>query len=175
MRKLKIVSFVSIFFIAAQMTGGYLANSIAIFTDTAHLASDMIGFSMSMIALKISMRPASHELTFGWHRAEILGTLMSVSFLVTLTLWLVVEATKRIINPQKVNSEIMAITAVAGLFFNLIQMKILHQGDGHYHLGGSHDHAGHNHDHGHSHEHGDDHKHEHKHDHGDAENHVHDE
>ena len=66
MRKLMIVSFVSIFFIAAQMTGGYLANSIAIFTDTAHLASDMIGFMMSMIALKISMRPASHELTFGW-------------------------------------------------------------------------------------------------------------
>ena len=99
MKKLKIVSVVSIFFIAAQMTGGYLANSIAIFTDTAHLASDMLGFMMSMIALKISMRPASHELTFGWHRAEIIGTLISVAFLLTLTIWLVVEATKRIITP----------------------------------------------------------------------------
>ena len=76
-----------------------MSNSIAIFTDTAHLASDMIGFMMSMIALKISMRPASKELTFGWHRAEVLGTLMSVAFLVTLTIWLVYEATFRVINP----------------------------------------------------------------------------
>jgi len=52
----------------------------------------------------------------------------------------------------------MLITAVAGLFFNLIQMSILHQGEGHYHLGGDdHDHEegeGHSHgegDHGHSH------------------------
>jgi hypothetical protein len=47
----------------------------------------------------------------------------------------------------------MAITAVAGLFFNLIQMKILHSGEGHYHLGGD--------DHGHSHGDGDDHGHSH--------------
>ena len=40
-------------------------------------------------------------------------------------------------------------------------MKILHSGDGHYHLGGGHDHS-HGHDHGHDHSH--DHKHKHKHD-----------
>jgi zinc transporter 2 len=99
MKKLKIVSVVSVFFIAAQLTGGILANSIAIFTDTAHLASDMIGFAMSMVALKISLRPASHQLTFGWHRAEVIGTLVSVAFLLTLTIWLVVEATRRILKP----------------------------------------------------------------------------
>ena len=172
MKKLILVSFVSIFFIAAQLYGGYMANSIAIFTDTAHLASDMIGFMMSMVALKISMKPASQELTFGWHRAEVLGTLMSVAFLITLTLWLVVEATKRIITPEDIDPDIMLITAIAGLFFNLIQMSILHQGgDGHYHLGGeSGGGCGHDHpkavaegdDHGHSHDHGD-HEHGHAH------------
>lgn len=104
MSKLKLVSFVSIFFIAAQLTGGYLANSIAIYTDTAHLASDMSGFIMSMIALKIGMRPSSSKLTYGWQRAEVLGTLLSVGFLVALTIWLMVEATDRIANPQKIES-----------------------------------------------------------------------
>jgi zinc transporter 2 len=99
MKKLKIVSFVSVFFITAQMIGGYLANSIAIYTDSAHLASDMIGFAMSMAALKMAMRPASKELTFGWHRAEILGTLISIVFLLTLTIWLVFEATDRVVEP----------------------------------------------------------------------------
>jgi hypothetical protein len=51
----------------------------------------------------------------------------------------------------------MFATAVLGLFFNLIQMKILHSGDGHYHLGGEHGHS-HDHDHGHSHSHDHNHK-----------------
>lgn len=120
MKKLKLVSFVSIFFIAAQLTGGYLANSIAIYTDSAHLASDMIGFAMSMSALKMAMRPASKELTFGWHRAEILGTLCSIIFLLTLTIWLVFEASDRVVNQVEVKGFEMIITAVAGLGFNLI-------------------------------------------------------
>jgi len=120
MAKLKLVAFVSIFFIIAQCIGGYLANSIAIFTDTAHLASDMIGFMMSMVAMKMSMRPSSKELTFGWHRAEIIGTMVSIIFLLTLTIWLVFEATGRVVKPQKVKGPEMAITAIAGLGFNLI-------------------------------------------------------
>ena len=72
-----------------------MANSIAIFTDTAHLAADMIGFAMSMMALTMSIKPASKELTFGWHRAEIIGTLSSIMFLLTLTLGLVFAAIQR--------------------------------------------------------------------------------
>ena len=97
--KLVLVMCVSSIFVVLQCIGGYIANSIAIFTDTAHLATDMLGFVMSMYALKVSLRPASKELTFGWHRAEIIGTLSSVMFLCTITIWLVFEASKRIISP----------------------------------------------------------------------------
>lgn len=72
-------------------------------------------------------------------RAEILGTLTSVVFLLTLTIMLVFFAVGRVVNPQEVKGVEMAITAVMGLFFNLIQMKILHQ-DGHD--GHDHDHEG---------------------------------
>jgi zinc transporter 2 len=41
----------------------------------------------------------------------------------------------------------MMFVAVMGLCFNLIQIRILHSGDGHYELGGHH----HDHDHGHVH------------------------
>jgi len=139
------------------LVGGYLANSIAIFTDTAHLSSDMIGFAISMAALKLAMRESSKEFTFGWHRAEILGTLLSIIFLLTLTIWLVFEAADRVITQPEVKGFEMAVTAVAGLFFNLIQMKILHSGEGHYHLGGDdhgHSHGDEGEDHGHGHSHG---------------------
>jgi len=171
--KLVIVMIVSSFFVVLQCIGGYLANSIAIFTDTAHLATDMLGFVMSMYALKVSLRPASKELTFGWHRAEIIGTLSSVMFLLTVTVWLLVEATKRIITPQPVLGLEMLITAIMAFFFNLVQMSILHQGDAAYHMGGEiGGGCSHGHDHGHDHEaadhvhaEGEEHDHDHEHEH----------
>jgi len=48
------VSTVTLFMCIAQGIGGYLANSIAMMTDTVHLATDMIGFAISIIALQIS-------------------------------------------------------------------------------------------------------------------------
>ena len=153
----------SIFFIAAELVGGWLANSIAIFADSAHLASDMIGFGISIVALRLAQKSSDDGLTYGWHRAEIVGTLISVATIWVMTVWLVVEATNRLFEPPKVLGGRMLLVAIASLIFNLIQMKILHSGDGHYHLGGDchdHDHD-HDHDHGHgqAHDHNADHFH----------------
>ena len=95
MRKLWMAGGVSIFFIAAELVGGYLAHSIAIFADSAHLASDMIGFGISMIAIKLAQRSSNDGLTYGWHRAEIIGTMISIATIWTMTVWLLVEATNR--------------------------------------------------------------------------------
>jgi len=104
---------------------------------------------MGMVALALTRRGESSEYTFGWHRAEILGTIVSIVFLLTLTIWLLVEATKRIFIDYIIDGEIMLITAVLSLIFNLIMMDVLHQGPGHDH---DHDHGdGHGHSHGHSH------------------------
>ena len=47
----------------------------------------------------------------------------------------------RFFEPPQVKGDLMLIVAIMGLIFNLIQMKILHSGEGHYHLGGEHDHG----------------------------------
>lgn len=146
MGQLKCVLFVGIFFVCAQGVGAYMAGSIAIATDCAHLASDLVGFVMSMVALALTRKAASTEYTFGWHRSEIIGTIVSIVFLLTLTIWLLVEASKRIFVTYQIDGEIMLITAVLSLFFNIAMMKVLHQGPGHDH---DHDHG--DHDHGHSH------------------------
>ena len=165
MGKLCLVSWVSIVFIACQLTGGLLAGSIAIMCDTAHLATDMIGFIVGIVALKLSMASANSELTFGWQRAEVVGALFSVIFLICITLWLVVEAVDRVLEPGEIDADIMMFIAVVGLIFNLIQMQILH--DDHSHGGGEEGGHGHSHEggvidgddvqyHGGGHSHGDD-------------------
>ena len=92
-KKLITVSIVSVFFITVQVIGGWLAGSIAIFTDAAHLASDLLGFSVSIVALNLSQKAADTKFTYGWSRAEIIGTLVSVASIWVMTIWLLVEAT----------------------------------------------------------------------------------
>ena len=49
--------------------GGYLAGSLAVSTDAAHLLTDMFGFSVSLAAIQVAVRPASNQFCFGWLRA----------------------------------------------------------------------------------------------------------
>lgn len=126
MYQLKCVTCVGFFFVTLQGIGAYLANSIAIATDCAHLATDLIAFILGICALALTRRGKSHDYTFGWHRSEIIGSIMSIVFLLTLTIWLLVEATQRVFIKYEIDGEIMLITAVLSLVFNLILIKILH-------------------------------------------------
>jgi zinc transporter 2 len=126
MKKLICASCVSVVFIALELYGGYLAGSIAVFADSAHLGSDILGFAISMIALKLAQKSKSDSLSFGWHRAEIIGTLISVCTMWLMTIWLVVEATHRFYEEPELEGLTMLIVAIISLFFNLIQIYILH-------------------------------------------------
>jgi Co/Zn/Cd efflux system component len=41
-------------FMSIEIVGGYLANSIAIMSDAAHLISDVLGIGFSMVGLIIA-------------------------------------------------------------------------------------------------------------------------
>lgn len=59
----------------AVPTGGYLARSLAIMTDAAHLLTDVGSMSVSLFSLWVSNRPPTKTMTFGWHRSgELRGT-----------------------------------------------------------------------------------------------------
>ena len=92
-KKLIIVLMTSFVFIAIQIAGGILANSIAIMSDAAHIASDVIGFGISICALKIAHRRANSQYTFGYHRVEIVGAFCSIFTIWIMTVWLFYEAT----------------------------------------------------------------------------------
>lgn len=73
-----------------------------------------------MIALKLSQIGKSDSLSYGWHRAEVIGTLISVATMWIMTVWLVVEATYRFFEPPKVEGLAMLVVACIGFVFNLI-------------------------------------------------------
>jgi zinc transporter 2 len=136
-----------------EIIGGYLANSIAIMSDAAHLLSDLLGFLISIISIYISRKVAKNNMSYGYHRAEIIGALVSIVLIWALTLWLLYEATLRIIIPPQVDGFIMIIISIIGFSFNVIMGIVLTKS------GVAHSHGLHKCDHDHDHEH--EHEHEH--------------
>lgn len=120
----KVCIFCSIFMVI-EFFGGWIAGSLAIMTDAAHLLSDLSGFLISMVSLWIALRPADRTLTYGYHRAEVIGALSSVLIIWCLTVWLIIEACHRFFNPQPITSSLMLGISLCGLSFNLIMSKIL--------------------------------------------------
>lgn len=128
-------------YVIIEFIGGYISGSMAIMTDAAHLLSDFSGFVISMASVWIGTKEASRRLTFGYHRAEVIGALASVILIWGLTLILVLEAIERVIHPVDVDGKTMLITAFLGLVFNLIMVKVLHGSHSHSHHGCSHSNA----------------------------------
>ncbi|KAG9355387.1 hypothetical protein JZ751_000225 [Albula glossodonta] len=156
-KRLYVVAVICLIFMVGEILGGYFAGSLAVMTDAAHLLVDFTSFLISLCSLWLSSRPATHRLNFGWHRAEILGALVSV-----LTIWLVTGvlvylAVLRIISDDyEIEGTIMLITSSCAVLANIIMALTLHQsGHGHTHggLGSSGQHS-HGKDSSHSHSHG---------------------
>ena len=120
MQKLSIVLLTSCLFIIVEIIGGYAADSIAILSEAAHIAADVTGFGISIVALQIAQRTANKKYTFGYHRVEILGAFCSIFTIWIMTAWLLVEATERFFNPPEIEGPIMLSIAFLSGIFNII-------------------------------------------------------
>lgn len=138
-RTLIIASILCLSFMVAEVIGGYIAGSLAVITDAAHLLTDFASFLISLFSLFMATRPATRRMSFGWHRAEVLGAFISVLFIWIVTGVLVYIAIERIVNKSyEIRAGPMLITAAVGVFVNVVMGILLHQG-GHHH---GHSHGG---------------------------------
>ena len=150
-------SIACVIFVGVEVAGGVLANSLAIATDAAHLLTDVASFMVSLFALWLSSRPPTRAMSFGWHRAEVLGAIISVLFIWVMTAILCYMAAMRLIEGNyDIDAEVMLITSCMAIVFNIIMGVILSwSGHGHTH-GGLPAHHGHSHGGGHGHGHAED-------------------
>ncbi|XP_077186171.1 putative proton-coupled zinc antiporter SLC30A3 [Paroedura picta] len=127
-RKLSIACVVCFLFMIGEVIGGYLAHSLAIMTDAAHLLTDMGSMGVSLFSLWVSTRPATKTMTFGWHRSETLGALASVLSIWIVTGVLVYLASARIIsNDYEIEASAMLGTSACAVGVNIIMAYLLHQ------------------------------------------------
>uniref|UniRef100_A0A8C8E0R8 Probable proton-coupled zinc antiporter SLC30A3 n=2 Tax=Oryzias sinensis TaxID=183150 RepID=A0A8C8E0R8_9TELE len=126
-RKLFIASGVCLIFMIGEVIGGYLAHSLAIMTDAAHLLTDFGSMMVSLFSLWISSRPPTKTMNFGWHRSEILGAFVSVMSIWVVTGALVYLAIERIVqNDYEIEGHVMLATSGCAVIVNIIMAYILH-------------------------------------------------
>lgn len=153
MKRLVVAAVLYFLFMAGEIIGGYLSNSLAIMTDAVHMLTDVVGILFSLLALWLSTRPPTRRFTFGLHRLEVVSAVLSVMLIYVLTAILLFEAVQRTLHQDfDIDGDVMLITAAVGVAVNFIMGFLLNQG-GHLH----------GHSHGHSHSHGPSHSHGHSH------------
>ncbi|XP_075676358.1 proton-coupled zinc antiporter SLC30A2-like [Dermatophagoides pteronyssinus] len=150
--RLILASILCLIFMAIEIAGGLWANSLAIASDAAHLLTDFASFMISLFSIWMASKPASKNMSFGWHRAEVIGALTSILMIWVVTGILCYIATERIVeNDFEIQSEIMVITAAIGVVVNIVMGCSLTCGGiphGHSHGGGMENGHGHDHSHG---------------------------
>ena len=113
-------------FMIIEFIGGLYSNSLALMSDAAHMLTDIGAILMSLFAFWFARRPPKPTMSFGYHRAEILGALSSGVAIWFIAGILIFEAVHRVSHPPEVNGKILLIVSIFGLFANLASMKVLH-------------------------------------------------
>ena len=117
---------IAFIFMGVEVIGGVMAKSLALISDALHLFTDVGALALSVIVLKIVHLPSTPEMSYGYHRAEILGALASAISLWALSGILIYEAITRLIHPEMVKGPIVFVIAGLGLIANIVMLRILH-------------------------------------------------
>jgi len=115
-------------FTLIEAMGGYLANSIALLAEAAHMLADSASLLLAVIAVRAARRPADARRTYGHRRYQPLAAFVNGQLLLLLTVWVVYEAVRRLLQAPVVNGPLMLAIAVLGGVANLAALLALSGG-----------------------------------------------
>lgn len=114
----------SIIFIA-ELVGGALSGSMALLADAMHMLSDAAGLIIAVVAVLTGRRAASRRATFGYRRVEVLAALANAATVMFISVFIVVEAVRRLHAPAEISEGPMMAIAVLGLVANAASAWVL--------------------------------------------------
>lgn len=113
------------FFMLVEVVGGILSNSLALLSDSAHMASDVIALGFSMTAIYLATKKPNQKYTFGYLRFEIIASFINGLALIVIALGIFIEGVKRIITPREIELGLMLTVAIIGLIVNIVLTIVL--------------------------------------------------
>jgi cobalt-zinc-cadmium efflux system protein len=112
----------------AEVIGGIVSKSLALLSDAGHMLSDLFALGLSMIALRIGMKPSDHKATFGYQRIGLLAAVINAVSLIVIALFIFYESYHRFFSPTQIHTTTMLIIAGIGLTGNILIALIIGHG-----------------------------------------------
>lgn len=130
-KNIKVAFFLNFAFTLVEIVGGILTNSTAILADAIHDLGDTIALGQAWYFESLTTQKGSRKYSYGYKRFALLGALISTVILLGSSLYVLLEAIPRLIEPQHSNAQGMALLAVVGIIVNGYAMFKLGSNDNH--------------------------------------------
>lgn len=117
--KLTLAVFINVLLTIVQIVGGILSGSLSLIADALHNLSDAGAIVIAIFARKISAKNADENMTFGYQRAEIIGTLINSITLIIIGIYLIYEAVSKYFNPTEINGWLVIYIAGIALIIDI--------------------------------------------------------
>jgi cobalt-zinc-cadmium efflux system protein len=116
-------------FMLAEAIGGWIAGSLALVADAAHMLADTGALAMSYGAARAAHRPPTDIMSYGHHRWQVLAAFVNGLALLVLSAWIVIEAVRRLTAPTEVHAPMMMVVAGLGIIANVLSYLVLSRGE----------------------------------------------
>jgi cobalt-zinc-cadmium efflux system protein len=127
--RLRTAFVLAVAFLVVEAVTAFLAGSLALLSDAAHLLTDAVGIGMALAAIGLANRgDADESRTFGLYRLEILAALANALLLFAVTAYVLVEAGLRLARAESVEAGPMLVVATLGLAVNVVSVMLLRGG-----------------------------------------------
>lgn len=116
-------------FLGVELVAGLVAGSLALVSDAAHMATDVVALSASWLATQIAGRPdRSGRRSYGFYRMEVFASGLAVLLMLGAGVYVVAAAVDRAGRPEHPMTGIMLAVGLGGLVVNLVAATLLHAG-----------------------------------------------
>jgi cobalt-zinc-cadmium efflux system protein len=106
-------------FMALEVAAGFVADSLALLSDAAHMLTDAGAIVIALYAARLAARPPGGRFTFGLGRAEILSAQANGAALLVLAGVIAVEAIRRLSSPPEVEGALVLVVGILGAGANV--------------------------------------------------------
>lgn len=127
-KALRISFFIIAGYMVVEAIGGFLTNSLALLSDAGHMLSDAVSLGVALLAFTLGERTPNYSKTFGYKRFEILAAVFNGITLIIISIFIIIEAIHRFLDPPEIASTGMLTIAFIGLVVNIIVAWILMSG-----------------------------------------------
>ena len=112
-----------------EFVGGIFTNSVAILSDSIHDIGDALSIGLSYVLEKKSKKKPDNKYTYGYIRYSVIGSIITSTILLTGSIFVIIEATKRLITPQPLDYNGMILISIIGVIVNTLAAIATKEGD----------------------------------------------